>query len=256
VTKIISTHSFRGGTGKSNVTANMAAILADRGYRVGVFDTDIQSPGIHVIFGLKEGDVQYTLNNYLWGQCQIEEAAYEVYRGEDGVGVAYLVPSSIDANDIARVLREKYDAGDMHNAFRDLITALSLDYLLIDTHPGLNEETLLSIAISDSLVIVLRPDQQDFQGTSVTVNVARRLRVPEIRLIVNKVPPDYDFDRVERQIVQAYQCDAAALLPLSIDIAENGSASLFCVNHPEHPFTNGLLAVIARLIEQPEMVLA
>ena len=59
----------------------------------------------------------------------------------------------------------------MHGAFRDLIAALSLDYLLIDTHPGLNEETLLSIAISDSLVIILRPDQQDFQGTSVTVDV-------------------------------------------------------------------------------------
>jgi len=41
-----------------------------------------------------------------------------------------------------------------------LVKALALDYLFIDTHPGVNEETLLSIAISDKLFVVLRPDHQ------------------------------------------------------------------------------------------------
>jgi MinD-like ATPase involved in chromosome partitioning or flagellar assembly len=45
----------------------------------------------------------------------------------------------------------------------------------------LNEEPLLSIAISDALVIILRPDQQEFQGTAVAVDVARKLQVPEMR---------------------------------------------------------------------------
>jgi len=57
--KIISIHSFRGGTGKSNVTANLAMLLAQSGRRVGVVDTDLQSPGLHVLFGLEEE--QYTL---------------------------------------------------------------------------------------------------------------------------------------------------------------------------------------------------
>ena len=65
---------------------------------------------------------------------------------------------------------------------------LSLDLLLLDTHPGLNEETLLSIAVSDAVVIVLRPDQQDYEGTSVTVRVARKLKVPQMMLVVNKTP--------------------------------------------------------------------
>lgn len=246
MTKIISTHSFRGGTGKSNVTANIAATLANSGYRVGVFDTDIQSPGIHVIFNLSDGMIKYTLNDYLWGNCSIEEAAYPVYQTPNN-GVVYLVPSSIDPNDIARILREKYDASDMHNAFRDLIPALSLDYLLIDTHPGLNEETLLSIAISDSLVIILRPDQQDFQGTSVTVDVARRLRVPEIKLVVNKVPPEYDLKDVRQKVEKAYQCDVAALLPLSFEVAHNASSSLYCVNFPNTHFSEGVQKIAKAL---------
>jgi MinD-like ATPase involved in chromosome partitioning or flagellar assembly len=52
VARIISIHSFRGGTGKSNTAANLAAVLAADGQRVGVIDTDIQSPGIHILFGL------------------------------------------------------------------------------------------------------------------------------------------------------------------------------------------------------------
>ena len=51
MSKIISVHSFRGGTGKSNTTANLAVTLARKGNRVAVVDTDIQSPGIHAIFG-------------------------------------------------------------------------------------------------------------------------------------------------------------------------------------------------------------
>jgi anion-transporting ArsA/GET3 family ATPase len=48
---VVSIHSFRGGTGKSNLAANLAVQLGRRGMRVGVIDTDIQSPGIHVLFG-------------------------------------------------------------------------------------------------------------------------------------------------------------------------------------------------------------
>ena len=65
---IVSVHSFRGGTGKSNTTANVAAILALSGKRVGVIDADIQSPGIHVLFGLAGDDISASLNDFLFGK--------------------------------------------------------------------------------------------------------------------------------------------------------------------------------------------
>lgn len=248
MTTVISTHSFRGGTGKSNITANLAALLSEQGHRVGVFDCDIQSPGIHVIFGLDLTKVTYTANDYLWDKCRIEQAAYEVYSHPASGGMVYLVPSSIKANDIARILRESYDANAMHNAFRELIDALSLDYLIIDTHPGLNEETLLSIAISDSLLLIMRPDQQDFQGTSVTVSVAKRLKVPDIQIVVNKVPPTYDLEDVKRKVEATYESNVAALLPLSMDVAQNASSALFCLQNPNHPFSVGVRAVADRFL--------
>ena len=78
MSKIISIHSFRGGTGKSNTTANVAAVLAADGRRVGVIDTDIQSPGIHILFGLSGEEIGHSLNDFLWGRCEIGQAAHDV----------------------------------------------------------------------------------------------------------------------------------------------------------------------------------
>src|SRR5512136_1131150 len=216
MSKIVSVHSFRGGTGKSNTTANLAALLAAKGRRVGVVDTDIASPGIHVLFGLTEDQMTHSLNDYLYGKCEIQETAHDVTSnlGLQAGGQIYLVPSSIRAGEIARVLREGYDVGLLNDGFHDLIQALHLDVLIIDTHPGLNEETLLSIAISDVLLIIMRPDQQDYQGTAVTIDVARKLQVPNLFLVVNKALSSYNFDDLQKQVEKIYESQVAAVLPL------------------------------------------
>src|SRR5438034_1151093 len=136
--KIVSVHSFRGGTGKSNLTANLAANVALGGHRVAIVDTDIQSPGIHALFGLEAGQMGRCLNDYLWERCRVEEAAHDVSAalGSDTNGGAiYLVPSSLKSGDIARVLREGYDVGRLNEGFHGLIDRLRLDHLFIDTHP-------------------------------------------------------------------------------------------------------------------------
>ncbi|HTI52003.1 MAG TPA: MinD/ParA family protein [Planctomycetaceae bacterium] len=254
--KIVSIHSFRGGTGKSNTTANLAVLIAATGRRVGVIDTDIQSPGIHVIFGRESSSFKFSLNDYLWGRCRIEEAACDVTDAAIGrVPTAadkprlFLIPSSINTGEIAKILREGYDVGLLNDGFRRLISELRLDYLLIDTHPGVNEETLLSIAISDLFLLILRPDNQDFQGTSVTVELARRLDVQEILVVVNKVPPMVDRSLLQEQIEAAYQASVIGQLPLNNEIAELASSAIFVNRHPDHPFSREMRRIAERIMK-------
>lgn len=252
MSQIMSVHSFRGGTGKSNSTANIASLLALQGLRVGVIDTDIQSPGIHVLFGLDESQMVHSLNDYLWGKCSICETAHDVTPnlGNGVPGKVYLIPSSIKAGEIARVLREGYDVGLLNDGFHDLVKDLALDMLVIDTHPGLNEETLLSIAISDVLAILLRPDQQDYQGTAVTVEVARKLDVPSMMLVVNKVPSLLDPQAVKEKVESAYHCEVAAVLPHSDEMMALASSGIFSLRYPDHPITSGLKDIVARILGQ------
>src|SRR2546429_8517658 len=103
---IVSIHSSRGGTGKSNLIANLESSIVQQGKRVVVVDTDIQSPGLHVLFGMDPQNMGLTLNDYLYGRCSIEQAAYDV-TGKLGPnvppgGALYLIPSSIKASEITR----------------------------------------------------------------------------------------------------------------------------------------------------------
>jgi MinD-like ATPase involved in chromosome partitioning or flagellar assembly len=249
MSKIISIHSFRGGTGKSNTTANIAALLAMDGFRVGVVDTDIASPGIHVLFNLDESDMVHSLNDYLWGKCTIEEAAHDVTANVGGEikGQIFLIPSSIKAGEIARILREGYDVGLLNDGFRDVVEKLKLDYLLIDTHPGLNEETLLSIAISNALVIILRPDSQDYQGTIVTVDVAKKLEVPLMLMVVNKVPSTFDLEDVRTRVEQTYNATVGAVFPHSDEMMTLASSGIFSIRYPDNVVTKAMRSLVDQL---------
>ncbi|WP_416668999.1 MinD/ParA family ATP-binding protein [Egbenema bharatensis] len=247
--KVIAIHSYRGGTGKSNLTANLATTIALQGKRVAIVDTDLQSPGIHTLFGIDERSVHRTLNDYLWNRSPIQDTAYDV-SPQLGIetGRLFLVPASVNAEEIARILSEGYNVSLLNDGFQQLIKQLELDYLFIDTHPGLSRETLLSIAISNLLILILRPDQQDFQGTAVTIDVARQLRVRQISLVINKVLNKLDRAALQQQVEATYQSNVAGIFPLTEEMIELGSSGLFCLHHANHPFTQTLNQVATQIV--------
>ena len=111
----------------------------------------------------------------------------------------------------------------LNDGFRQLVKALALDYLLIDTHPGLSKETFLTIAISHCLLLILRPDKQDYQGTAVTLDVARQLNVRHVQLVINKVFSTLEPIALRQKVEETYGIPVAGLLPLSEDIVQLAS---------------------------------
>ena len=132
--------------------------------------------------------------------------------------------------------------------FKDLIKDIKLDYLFIDTHPGLSLETLISLTTSDIVLLILRPDQQDFQGTAVTVDVARKLKVPMLLLAINKVLTDYDFKDLKRKVESTYQAEVAGIIPESKEILRLASGGIFCLNYPKHPISHTIDMISRQII--------
>jgi MinD-like ATPase involved in chromosome partitioning or flagellar assembly len=239
--KIISIHSFRGGTGKSNIAANLASFAALQGKRVAVMDTDMASPGIHVIFGMGREKMKYTLNDYLRGSCDITDACVDLTsRLNIKGGKLFLIPSSMAATDITRILREGYEVGDLKKGFTDVIKAKDLDYLIIDTHPGLDRETLLSMATAHILFVVARIDEQDLLGTAATLSVARKLQVPEIRIIINKKPGIYEDKAIVSEVETKFKARVATIIPLLPLLIEVGSRFVVTLRYPESEFTKNI----------------
>jgi len=248
---ILSIHSYRGGTGKSNLTANLAYQAARRGKRVAVLDTDLQSPGVHMVLGLKPERIASTLSDYLFGKCELEEAAYNLSNDldlGDAGGALFLLPSSMKVDAIVRIASDGYDPTRLNDHLAGLIKDLQLDLLMLDTHPGLNRETMMSTAASDGLLLVARPDTQDFHGTAVLMEVASRLGVPRIYMLANKVPTSLDRADVRGKMEDAFGIDVLGLLPLAEELAVLGSRGLFTVELPDHEASRELCRITDRLL--------
>ncbi|MCP9772869.1 MinD/ParA family protein [Synechococcus sp. Tobar12-5m-g] len=244
---IITTHSYRGGTGKSNATANLATCFAGSGLRVGVIDIDLPSPGIHILFG--EDEPARTINQVLFHRIPTKEAFLDVTPSElADKGKIFLMPGSPKPSDIAQVVKQGYAMEEMVDIFREFTKACALDLLLVDTHPGLNEPSLFSITVSDLVLMVLRPDRQDYQGTAVTLDVARKLGVPQIRLLVNKALVSLDWQALSATIEKTYGERCLGILPQADEMMRYGGNGLFCLQEPDHPLSKGLAAVAASIL--------
>jgi MinD-like ATPase involved in chromosome partitioning or flagellar assembly/DNA-binding response OmpR family regulator len=251
-TKTVVVHSFRGGTGKSNLTSNLAISLAKQGHRVGVIDTDLQSPGIHLLFGLDDEAITLTLNDYLSGGCALHEAAYDLSHvlPTSSDGAIYLIPASVKAIDITRVLREGYHEERLLDGCSEISRDLNLDFLLIDSHPGIAPETLQAIASASLLLLVLRPDYQDYQGTAVIVELARMLSVEAMLLIVNRVLPGFEVETYRQQLEASYEVPVAGMLPFSEEMMHLSSSEIFSVCYPNHPLTKVIDQIGQQLLDQ------
>ncbi len=238
--RIISFHSFRPGTGKSSLLTNVAAVLVGRGQHIAVIDADIEAPSIHLRLGLQQQDTMAYFNDYLGGSCDIGQVAYDVTSNLDidTPGKLYLVPASTSPAKIAHTLLEGYGIDRLHMGFRDLIRSLSLDVLLVDAHAGMQKETLRPFAIADVLTLILRLDQQEYEGTGVLVRLAQELDIPRIVLVVNEAPTVFAPGEVKAKVEQTYQCEVAAVIPHSEDLTALAGEHIFVLRYPGHPISS------------------
>ncbi len=236
MTEIIAFHSYRRGVGTSNLLASCAMLLAMDGKRVGVVDTDFQSPSDHILFGLPENKLEKTINDYLWGNIDCHDAVYDV-TPTDISGKIYLAPASPDMQHIMQVSHAGYEADKLNKAFSEISKAFELDFLMVDTTPGVDQEPLVSLAGSDILILMLRLDKQDYQGTAVMVSLAQKLEIPHLKMVVSQMPPAFDIEDVRREVQEKYQLPVAAILPHTEEMLMLAGKGIFAREYPTHPLT-------------------
>ncbi len=254
----IAIHSFKGGTGKSTLAANLAVTLASKGRRVGVMDMDLEGPGLHVIFNIDPSQLRFTLNDVLLGTARPEQAVVRLdERLGAGKGELYFSPASIRISDILRTLRTGFEIESFSGAIERLQKSLRLDYLLIDTHPGIENDTLLAMGVCEDLIIVSRIDQQDVFGTAVVAEVARNLEKPT-HLVMNMIPhslKESQASKLAQKMASNFNIRVLGWLPFSDDVIESLSKSIFVLKFPNHLITSRFHLIAEKLEESNGQVL-
>jgi MinD-like ATPase involved in chromosome partitioning or flagellar assembly len=246
---IVSFTSFRRGTGKSTVAASAAVLLAQQGKHVGLMDLNFTAPSLQTLFNI--GEMPYTLNGFLWGDCEIQAVQSKINRPfVGGSGSLHVFTASEKLDEIARMGRGGYYLPLLDEAFETVTETYRLDYLLLDTPGGLAEETLFTLGLADVTAILVRPDRQDYQGTALLADLARRFNPTQrVWLIVNQVSPRFNAHDVQRQIKAAFQEEVAEVIPHAAELMVLGGAEPLAVRYPEAPLTAQFKALITRLVE-------
>lgn len=246
-------HSFKGGTGKSNFVANLAVALAFKGLRVGVADLDFKGPGLSSFFNIDEEETMFKLNDFLSGECSAISCAISLTERLDiKNGDLFFMPASLKMEDILAVYKIGYEVDNLTVGLMEVMENLELDFLLIDTHPGLDEDTLLAMLICDAIFVLSRLNRQDYLGTAVTLEVLNKLKYAELKkpihLIVNSVPNTYNPREIAKEFERVYKQPVLAVIPFYMEVLAERDRGIFCLKHPSHPFSVRMAEISEKLL--------
>lgn len=129
LTRVVLVASGKGGVGKSSVTANLAAALADRGLKVGVLDADVWGFSIPRMLGLA---------GRLGGRLDGDRKVMIPLERTIGSGVVRVVSMGflVEDEETALMWRGLMLNRGVQHFLQDVDWGDDLDYLLVDMPPG------------------------------------------------------------------------------------------------------------------------
>lgn len=248
----ISFHSQGCGSGQTTVATNLAALLALRGRRVGLLDADARLLGCHRLLQVRPSNRTDSLLDCLWCRTPFQNAGINAIKlittesltSDSGQPACLqLIRWSASGGQIAKLLKDGYDANRVVNAISSITAHLQLDFLLIDALPRLTDEGLIQLASSQAVIAVMRPDNQDLQGAATLLDAGKRLAIPHRMVVINKAPPSMDRSTLEEQVITAVKSPVAAILPMTTELIPMAGRGLFARLYPTHAFTRELITL-------------
>lgn len=245
--KIIAVHSYKGGTGKTSLSVNLAASYARRGKKVCLMDLDFRAPSLHTLF--KNLKSEYWLNDYLNGICEIDKVLVDA--GKDYINgklvVALANPSTEAIRDMTAKDRkwEMKALGRLLSLRSSLLNGGVLDCIILDTSPGLQYSSINAIVTADVVLVVTSLDASDVDGSRRMTSELYDLFEKKTGILVNKVIAEYLSSEQERkefdkQIKNIYSLPVLATIPCFCDVLRAKGDRIFSEEKPNHPFTKTL----------------
>jgi len=255
--KALAVHSYKGGTGKTSISANLAAIYAGQGYNVCLLDYDFKAPSIQVLFKTK---IRNTLNDFLEEKCEISDALHDVSKKYQMKGRLY-VGFAGASTDSMREMMTKDRRWEMKALQRTLSAKnklgdeLRVDYVIFDTSPGVSYSSINALATSDFVILVSKMDEFDMEGTKEMVHGIYDSLGRKTGLLLNRIPTEqFPLGAGKKELEEAMTCTFnlpfLGVIPCYCDIQVNGGKYLFSVEQPKHPFSQELSEVIKRVDQQ------
>ncbi len=256
--RVVAVHSYKGGTGKTLLSVNLAATFAKQGKKVCLVDLDFRAPSLFAI--LKTEDAKTWFNDYLNENCEIDKALIDMSNSLPGNG-RFFVGLANPATEAIRDMSAKDRKWEMRALGRLLALRSSLletgkfDYIVFDTSPGLQYSSINAIVAADLVVVATTSDRSDVVGTRRMLRELYNLFEKKTGLIVNKVLDAGSKTKQEEMDNKAktfYQVPLLGLVPCFCEILRAEGGLIFVRDKLDHPFTK-ILGEIAKKIDSNQV---
>lgn len=252
----IAVHSYKGGTGKTLISANLAVLLAKMGKKVCIVDYDFRGPSLQILL---KGKPRHWLNDYLKGDCTIDEAItkYPLNEADGNLSAGYADPSPA-AMRFMMTRDRKWESkalGKILAAKRKLLQEDGVDYLIFDTSPGMYFSSVNAVAASDVVALVMKFDDFDIQGTKLLIEAITDALGKRSGIVLNRIVcegcggpvPRDELERISSTITKNLGRPVIGLLPCLWQLQRGGSKELFAESQPDHLFVQTLQTVAERI---------
>jgi len=243
--KIIAVHSYKGGTGKTSLSVNLAATYTRKGKKVCLMDLDFRAPSLHAIF--QKQNLDYWLNDYLNGVCEIDKVLIDVTKEHGNSGefrVALANPATEAIRDMTAKDRkwEMKALGRLLSLRSAIINEGNFDYIIFDTSPGLQYSSINAIVAADIILVVTSLDASDINGSQRMTSELYDLFEKKTGILVNKVIVDYlsskeEAKKFNKRLKEIYKLPILATIPCFCEVLRAAGNFIFSEEKPEHPFT-------------------
>ncbi|MBU0953752.1 MAG: cell division ATPase MinD [Nanoarchaeota archaeon] len=188
MTRIIGIVSAKGGVGKTTVTANLGAALTSFGKRTAVVDCNLTNPHLGLILGLLP-NWKVTLNDVIKGRSKLSAA---VHNHPSGLQV---IPAAFEVRDIRSL-----NLHQLRNRIRDTFSRQRVDFVILDSSPGLFNEGLLTLRACQEIYFVATPHMPAIIDITKTIALLKKRDAKPSGIILNRVrnkPYELRDDEIE-----------------------------------------------------------
>ena len=193
----IAVSSFKGGTGKSALTINLATYLAKIGYNIALLDLDYGAPSLYSFFNINFNEP--TLNDVLIKNIPLENVlinAKEDLNLELSGNLWVGLSSPKNENTRIMIRRNQHEAREDAARLFQWIERIknppyNIDVIILDTAPGMNFLSVNAISAADISIVLLRLVNADLLSTREMIAGQHAKLTDKIILMVNQLPEDY-----------------------------------------------------------------
>jgi chromosome partitioning protein len=166
---IIAVQNFKGGVGKSTVSAHLAQYLAIQGYRVCLVDCDSQGTSTSLFGYVPDLDIaqEHTLQPYL-RELEVKSLAYAL-RDTSWDGLS-LIPANLYLYSSEYELASQSSGGDslVFNRLAEGLASIEdrFDVIILDPPPALGAISLAVMRAANALLVPMPPTVVDFTSST------------------------------------------------------------------------------------------